>query len=242
MHITQRTENGWPVIEWTSEVPTGKSVYQYDKEMTLKIAVVIGLFAGGLAFFHGEGIGISFFVFLIVMGFALGSGKSLEGMQLPGGGRVPVTPGPTDAEKRREAIQRATQMMTKATASVSVRPGSWPSPSEPPTLLFVSKIHQPPMQEIKFELPFDAVSEFMYGTKEQWYGKISERHATHISQDADTHVIVAPTAGYGVILIAKSGGEKAEIAGLHGMLVATFLSDRRKLVKRFEDSQKARAA
>ena len=239
MQIAQRSVDGWPFIEWTENVPTGKSVYQDWMSFSLKASILTGIGVFALATYFGASAGgaalFAFIIFGIVLGGASNSYKSpLEGMPLPGGGRVPVTPGPTDAQRRREAIQRATPVMTTCTSSVAVKPGVL---AVDRTLLFVSKKHQRGMEPSTIEIPFEAVNEFCLGTKSEWYDPISMRGVSQAYQDADTLVIVAPTTGYGVIPVAESGDDKASIADLHGRLVKTFIVDRRDLWKKFDDGK-----
>ena len=48
--------DGSPVIEWVDEAPAAESVHPPDKNLPLKIAVVIALFAASTAYFSGASI------------------------------------------------------------------------------------------------------------------------------------------------------------------------------------------
>jgi len=234
MRIWQGERGGWPFIEWIEEVPSGQSVFGSFQLSRLKVAIFISLaIVAALNYYYRLSLGESAFAAFFLWAIFMGGGQALGGTQLPDGyGRSPVFPGPSEAESRREAIERATPIMTSITSRVSVE--KWVDTKGEPMLTLVSERRAKSGKPDILRIPLDAILEFILGTDDEWFTDISMRHRYSLSQQPSHYVIVAHTIGYGVVLIAQSGRDRANMTDLHTRLLRTFLLNRSLLLARLE--------
>ena len=88
--------------------------------------------------------------------------------------------------------------------------------------------------------PIDAVpllsfAELELATDQEWFGDIGGRELAQELQVGSAWVIVAQPEGCGVLLIARSGRDKAGMAHLHQVLRAEFIGRRRELLAKAEE-------
>jgi len=239
MRIWQGEEGGWPYIQWVQEVPTGRSVYSDFQSSYMKVSVVLALFAASLIYFSGSSIWSAALAAIFTWSIALGGGKALQGMVLPWGmGRTPVFPEASEAERRRETIERATPIMTSQTVRATIvrSTNAKGQPIPLVTLLTTPQSGDP----VTYKVPLTDIREFSLGTDDEWFEDIALRNVRSARQQAQSWVIVAPTTnGHGVLPVAQSGRDKGSMADLYGRLRDTFILNRPALLKQFEREESA---
>ncbi|MBJ7532973.1 hypothetical protein JDN40_02435 [Rhodomicrobium vannielii ATCC 17100] len=242
MQITQGMAGGWPYIEWVTYVPTNETVYDHEKKKGFKTAIVIGVFVASLAYFNGLDLATSIFGGLLVMGGALAP-NMFAGMPFPGGGgTVSPIPPPSERKLKWEAVAKVTPVMKAYKSSVAVRRSATPD-GEACLVLACTvwrTIDGTFSDPATFEIPVTSILEISVGTEDEWFEDVARQHARSVGHKPQVLVIVAVTTDRGVLPLAGSGESKAEIAGLHGRMLQTFLTNRAVLLARFAKEEVAR--
>jgi hypothetical protein len=234
-----RNADGLPHVRWEQQVPTGESVYAAGKRIELKIAAVVMIFIFAWAYASGWHIGVSVFAALMVGGLVLGGGQVAfkEGINLAGV-HVPGPRGPSEATLEQERRDRATAIMETERREVMIAPAR-----HDPKQLFMFVHRGKPEGELETVavVPLSSLQPFELGTAEEWYGDIAQRQRDQSLPNS--YVIVNPTLGHGVIAVAESGGSRAGIANLHGVLtreIATRIGEMEQRWKeRVEEDEEA---
>ena len=165
MRIWQGEEGGWPYIESNQEVPDGRSIGGWAQAIMLKATLVISLCVAASVSFSGFSTTDAAIAGLLVWGLFNGGGKVLQGMMLPGGyGRTPILPPVSDAERRAEAIERATPMMTSERVRAAIKVALNAQGQLVPFLAITTtpKSKKP----IALQVPIEDIREFSLGTDE----------------------------------------------------------------------------
>jgi len=209
-----RNADGLPHVRWEQQVPTGESAYSFGKRIELKIAAVVMVFIFAWAYASGWGLGTSVFIALFVGGLCLGGGQVAfkDGFNWAGV-HVPGPSGPSQGTLEQERRDQATAMMEKERCEVMVSP-AFQDPKQ--LFLFVRRGKAEGELEAVAVVPLSSIQPFELGTAEEWYGDISQRQRDQSLPNS--FVIVNPTLGHGVIPVAESGGARAGMQALHGLL------------------------
>jgi hypothetical protein len=214
-----RSPDGFPRVRWEQDVPTGESVYSVEQSIALKIAAVVMVFIFAWAYAAGWEFWSSLFMALFVGGLCLGGGQAWKGGFNIAGVHVPGTPEPSAATLERERRARATAVMGTEHCEALVAPHG-----ETNELYFwVFRGEKPDEMKCMGGAPLADIQAFELGTSEEWFGDLAQAELRRVQSSANWWVIVVPTLGHGVLAVADSGGAKAQIAGLHGLLTKRFV-------------------
>lgn len=88
-------------------------------------------------------------------------------------------------------------------------------------------------------VPLASVQTFELGTAEEWFQDLAQAQWRRTVSAPNWWVIVAPTFGYGVVPVAESGGAKAPIAALHGLLTRRFIIEAPEMQQRWKEKLEA---
>jgi hypothetical protein len=102
-------------------------------------------------------------------------------------------------------------------------------------LLFVLMHGARDAAHVIYEVPLQSFDELKLDTDQEWFGDIGARELAQHLQVGSSWVIVAPAEEHGVLLIARSGRDKASMAHLHQVLRADFIGKRRQWLARAEE-------
>lgn len=230
------SEEGFPFVYWEQGVPTGKSAYSLQQAAEIKIAAVVMVFVFAAVWSWSEQFWGGVFAALIVGGMCLAGDKMFRGgvkvwdIHIPG-------PEPRDtAEADRRA--KATAILGRQYRGLVVGPQE----GTDELLLWVMHGSDPDSMEWSRWVPLTSVQSLELGTADEWFEGISRAELRRVVSAPNSWVIVAPTLGHGVLWIAESGGAKAGIASLHGLLTKRFVIDAPEILQRWKEELEEREA
>ena len=223
------TKEGFPGVAWQQEVPTGESAYSRSRELQWKVALLVGLLVFGAILGAGSQLGTALFGGIAVA-VVIAVPEMLRAMRLHIPGATIGGSEKTEGEREAERRWRVTRLYRRERRWAEVR-------FEPhtKTLLFVL------MQAMRdsalriYEVPLLSFAEFELSTDQEWFGDIAARELGQQLQVGSAWVIVAQAEGHGVLLIARSGRDRAGMAHLHQVLRAEFIGRRREWLARAEE-------
>ena len=226
-----RLNDGLPVISWEQQVPTGESQFAFEQRMGLKLAAVVGVFIFAWAYSAGWEFWGAAFAGVIVASLLLGGGQAaFKGGFNVAGVHIPGPSGPSEATLAKERELRGIAVMEKEHCRVHVAP---PFQDPKQLYLFVERGPSPDKMKQIAVVPIASLQPFVLGTAEEWFGGIS--HTRGEQPLPNSHVIVNPTLGHGVIQVAESGGAKADITALHGLLTREIIGRLGEMQQRWKE-------
>jgi hypothetical protein len=213
-----RSEQDFPLLRWEQDVPTGESLHAVEQSMGLKIATVVMVFVFAAVYAASEQMWAGVIAAVVVGGVMLRgdqmlkSGLTVWGVHVKG---PEPPPGAAEAERR----ARATPLFGKEFCKALVLP------HEKTKELFFSVFRgtDPGDGSCVGSVPLDSIQAFELGTAEEWFRDFAQGELRRMGPTANSWVIVAPTLGHGLLPVAESGGTKAAIAALHGLLTKRFV-------------------
>jgi hypothetical protein len=212
-----KTADGFPGVAWEQEVLTGETAYSRTRELQWKLAVLLGLVVFGAMLGAGSEFGTAVFGG-IAAAVVVAAPEALRAMRLhiPGAtiGGFDKTAGERETERR----WKVTRLYRRERRWAEVR-------FEPHTkaLFFVLKQAMRDRALTIYEVPLLSFAELELSTDQEWFGDIGARELGQQLQVGSAWVIVAQAEGHGVLLIARSGRDKAGMAHLHQVLRAEFI-------------------
>ncbi len=224
------SEEGFPCLRWQQVVPTGESAYVRQLTFELKMAAVVMVFVF-VAVYAGSGyFWVAVFASLIVGGMCVAGDKAFKD-----GFRVwdVHIKGPEPAPGAAEAVARAraTAIMGTEQCEAVVAPHR-----ETQELYFwVSRGAKPETMDCIAGVPLSSIHAFELGTAEEWFMDVAQAQLRRQVSAPNWWVIVAPTLGHDVIAVAESGGAKAGIAALHGLLTQRFVLEAPEMQQRWKE-------
>jgi hypothetical protein len=225
------TAEGFPGVAWEQEVPTGETEYSRTRELSWRLGVLIGLVAFGAMLGSGNDLGPALGVGVVV-GFVVAGADSLRSIKFNIQGTTVGGFEKTEAEREAERRWKVTRLYRREMrcAEVHFVPKS-------KTLAFVLLNGEPGKAEVIDAVPLLSFAELELSTDQEWFGDIGGRELAQQLQVGSTWVIVAQPEGHGVLLIARSGRDKAGMAHLHQVLRTEFcaLGRRRELIAKAEE-------
>jgi len=227
-----RNADGLPLVRWEQEVPTGESLYSFQKGIELKIAAVVMVFIFAWAYASGWDFWTAVLIAFLVGGLCLGGGQAFKGGMNIAGVHVPGPPEPSAATLERERRDRATAMVEKEHGEVMVAP-AFQDPKQ--LYLFVRRGKSPDKMESVAVVPLSGIQPFELGTGEEWFGDVAQAQLARETGRANSWVIVNPTLGYGVVPVAESGGSKAGMQALHGLLTREIVMRSGEMQQRWKE-------
>jgi hypothetical protein len=225
------TADGWPGLRWEQEVPTGQTAFAVSRGRQFKIAGVAGLMLFVVILVSGGGPVAATLLALLGVGLVAAPGP-FEGVSVQPAEWMGIKIGPwrlSEAEREARARQRVTPLYAKESwrAEVAAEAGAtaadflvWQEEKSGPRL-----VHKVAL------LSFGGMD---LSTAEEWFGDLAERELVRLRQVPQQWVIVAVTQGHGVLLIARSGRDKAALAEVHEALVAEFIGRRKEILEQLE--------
>lgn len=214
----RRGPDGFPVVRWEQEVPTGESERSVLAAMEFKIAVVIMIFVFTWVYSSYGEFWSAVFAALIVGGLCVAGDQAFKGgirvwdVHIPG-------PEPSPYKAEREARERATAILGKEYCEAVVVPHG-----ETDELYFwVFRGKERSKLDCVGGVPLASLQAFELGTAEEWFLSLAQANLRRTVSAPNWWVIVAPSLGHGVVPVAESGGAKAPIAALHGLLTRRFV-------------------
>jgi hypothetical protein len=230
--IEDKRVDGFPSVMWEQDVPTGESVHQVEQWLTLKIVAVIMIFVFTAVYAGGGGFLGGLIAALLVGGLFTGGDRAFRGGIKVWDVHVPGPPDPSPASIQREQRARAAAVLTKEYGKAMV----WPAPETRELRFYILSGPDPQhISKSSASVPLAAIQSFELGTAEEWFGDLAQAQLRRIEQAPNSWVIVAPTLGEGVLLIAESGGAKAAITALHGLLTKRFVVEAAELQEKWKE-------
>jgi hypothetical protein len=232
-----RTADGFPGVAWEQEVLTGETAYSRTSELRWKLAALCGLLVIGVTLGAGWDFGSALVGGLIALAF-VGAPEAFRAMRLNVDGATVGGLAKTDAENEAERRWKVTRLYGRERRCAEIR-------FEPVSkmLLFVLLEGTREAAQVISEVPLHSLAEFELATDQEWFGDIGARELVQQMQAGSAWVIVAQAEGHGVMLIARSGRDKASMAHLHQILRAEFIRRRREWKERAEElASRARAS
>jgi hypothetical protein len=86
-----------------------------------------------------------------------------------------------------------------------------------------------------YVVPLLSFEAFQLDTDEHWFGDIGGRELAQEMRRGSAWVIIAEADGHGVLLIARSGRDRASMAHLHQILRNEFIGRRREWLAKAEE-------
>jgi hypothetical protein len=86
-----------------------------------------------------------------------------------------------------------------------------------------------------YSVPLLSFGAFELATDQEWFGDIGARELAQELRLGTAWVIIAEAEGHGVLLIARSGRDRASMAHLHQVLRSDFIGRRRELLAKAEE-------
>ena len=228
-----RNADGLPRVSWEQDVPTGELQYGFEQRMALKFAAVVGVFIFAWAYSAGWEFWGAAFAAVIVASLLLGGGQvAFKGGFNVAGVHIPGQSGPSEATLAKERELQAIAMMEKEHCRVEVAP-----PRMDPKQLYLFVERGPSRDKLQrvATVPLATIQPFELGTAEEWFGDISQGQRHREQALPNSYVIVNPTLGHGVIGIAESGGSKAGITALHGLLTREIVARLGEMQQRWKE-------
>jgi hypothetical protein len=224
-----RTADGFPGIAWEQEVLTGETAYSRTSELRWKLAALCGLLVCGVMLGAGWDFGSGVIGGLIALAL-VGAPEAFRAMRLNVDGATVGGLAKTDAENEAERRWKVTRLYARERRRAEIR-------FEPvsKTLLFVLLEGTREAAQIITEVPLHSLAELELGTDQEWFGDIGARELVQEMQAGAAWVIVAQAGEHGVLLIARSGRDRASMAHLHQILRAEFIGRRREWRARAEE-------
>jgi hypothetical protein len=217
-------------VTWEQEVPTGETEYTRTQEITWKLAVLGGLVAFGAMLGGGWDLGTALGVGVAV-GVTIAAADSLRSMKFNIQGVTVGGHEKTEAEREVERRSKVTRIYGRERrwAEVHLEPQS-------KALFFIlmQGVNERTAQ-VLYEVPLLSFQELKLDTDQEWFGDIGARELANELRVGSAWVIVALAGEHGVLLIARSGRDKASIAHLHQILISDFIGKRRELLARAEE-------
>jgi len=213
-----RSAEGFPHLRWEQNVPTGRSLHSAQQSIELKIAAVVMVLVFVAVYAASEQFWTAVIAALVVAGMGLAGDKMFKGgitvwdVHIKG-----PEPSPYAAERERQA--RATALTETECGEAFVLPDE-----ETQELYFwVFRGGKPDRMKCVASVPLSSVQSLEIGTAEEWFMDVAQAEQRRLGSAPNWWVIVAPTLGHGVVPVAESGGAKAVIAALHGLLLKRFV-------------------
>ncbi len=214
--------DGFPRLSWEQQVPTGQSLHGAEQWMALRISIVVMIFVFAAVYSASEspiGAGMA----ALAVGGAL-----LAGDQMFKGGitvwetHIKGPPERSAASMEAERRARATPMMRTEYREAMVLP----HPDGNVLYFHLFRRSEPggTLEGIT-GVPLDSIHAFQIGMFDEWFEDVAQAELRRLNAAPNSYVIVAPTLGHGVVLVAESGGARAAIAALHGYLTKRFILD-----------------
>jgi hypothetical protein len=215
------TADGFPGVTWEQEVPTGETEYSRTQELKWKLSLLLGLVVSGGMLGSGSDLGTALFGG-IAAGLVLAAAEGLRSMKFNIQGVAIGGHEKTEAERENERRWKVTRLYRGERRWAEIR-------FEPHTkmLLFVLMHGARDAAHVIYEVPLSSFDELKLDTDQEWFGDIGARELAQQLQVGSAWVIVAPAEEHGVLLIARSGRDKAGMAHLHQVLRADFIGKRR---------------
>ena len=223
------TKDGFPGVAWEQEVPTGETEHTRTQELRWKLSLLLGLIVFGAMLGAGSELGTALGVGAFA-GVVLAAADGLRSMKLNIQG---VTVGgfeKTEAEREAERRWKVTRLYRHEARGAEVR-----FEPESKTLRFVVLDVARDGARVIYEVPLQSFQELELSTDQEWFGDIGARELGQQLQVGSAWVIVAQAEGHGVLLIARSGRDKAGMAHLHQILRGEFLGRRREMLAKAEE-------
>jgi hypothetical protein len=234
-----RTHDGFPLLRWEQDIPTGESAHTVEQMLTLKIVAVLMIFVF-VAVYSGSGdFWAGALAALIAASFGLAGDKLFKGgikvwdVHIPG---PELRPGAEQLAAEREQRARATAMLATEQCAAMAFPDS-----KSGELLF-SVLRGPTADKMEAvgTVPLASLQAFELGTAEEWFMDVAQAQARRVNSAPNSFVIVAPTLGHGVLPVAESGGTRANIAALHGLLLKEFVIAAPEMLDRWKEALEER--
>lgn len=117
----RRGKDGFPIVRWEQEVPTGQSAYAVEQSVALKIAAVVMVFVFVAVYSGGGGFWVAVIAAMMLGGMMLGGDQMFKGGITVGDVHIKgPEPSPYKAEAEQRA--RATAMITTEYCEALVLP------------------------------------------------------------------------------------------------------------------------
>jgi hypothetical protein len=212
------TAEGFPGVAWEQEVPTGETEYSRTQELRWRLAILIGLVVFGAMLGAGSDLGTSLGVG-VAAAFVVAAADGLRSMKFNIQGTTVGGFEKTEHEREAERRWKVTRLYRseRRCAEVHYVPKS-------KTLAFVLLAGEAGKAEVIDAVPLLSFAELELSTDQEWFGDIGGRELAQQQQVGSAWVIVEQPEGGGVLLIARSGRDKASMARLHQILRSEFIA------------------